>query len=169
MTFRKVTVRDVEQRRSEDWAEEERDIWVEMARAGRIDDDLYDWWEQACDEAEAEGLLYPFDDDSYRSLIENKYEELSKAHKDKIKEEWGIKGNPYKDIDDEVNQNSDWLTVYCGSSGGTLTMYRHCSYNHYEKCVEQLADWKVCLYPELIKFLMKTIDKLEEENNKQKV
>lgn len=163
MTFRKITVQDVEERTSEDWAYEERDLWVSCVQSERTDDSLLDWWNDACEEAKSEGLLYPFDDDSDRSLIEAKYKVLPKKFKDKITEEWGTKGSLDEDLDEEVNQSSDWLTVYCGSMGSILEGYRCYANSPYKNSTEVLKDWKVCLYPELMKFLAKTIDEGKEE------
>jgi len=163
MTFEKVTVEEVEERREESWAYEERDMWVEEVKDGSTDDGLLEWWENCCEEAKSEGLLYPFDDDSYRSLIENKYDSLTDEQQEMIKKEWGIKGNPEEDIDEEVNQNSDWLTVRIGSMGNVLNTTRYCLYSSYEHCADQLKDWRVCLYPELIEFLMNMTDQLNED------
>ena len=162
-TYRKITRDNIVERRSEDWAEEERDIWAEMVRAGRTDDGLYDWWEQACDEAESEGLLYPFDDDSDRAMIENAYDEMPKSKKAIIEETWGAKGNYEEDMDEDVNLNSDWVTVYWGS---TCPMGSSGYANRPKSVVEQVKDWKCITEPKLVKFLAKTIDELKAEREK---
>ena len=158
MTFRNITVGEVEERRSEYWAEEERDIWAEACRCGYTDKGLYEWWEECCDEAEACGQLYPYDDDSYREEFEYKYKELPKDLKDKIEEVWGVKGDLDSDLSEEVNRNSDWLTVYCGSIGRCVDT------GHYvgspETCTEAVEQWELNLYPELINFIAKLQDDL---------
>ena len=163
-TYRKITRNDIVERRSEDWAEEERDMWVEMVRAGRTDDGLYEWWEQACDEAESEGLLYPFDDDSDRSMIENAYNKMPKNKRTIIEETWGEKGNYEEDMDEEINLNSDWVTVYWGS---TCPMGCSGYANRPKSVVEQVKNWKCITEPKLVKFLAETIDELREQDKEE--
>ena len=155
-TFRKITNDDIEERRSPEYAENERDMWVIAVQDGYTDSSLEDWWEELCDEADG---LYPYDDNSFRYELEKAYENLNKKNKEAIEEEWGIKGNPDEDTDSEVNQNSDWVTGYCGTMGSVI------SHNGYyvgspETALERVVEWKVNLYPQLINFLAKTHDKL---------
>lgn len=163
-TYRKITRDDIVERRSEDWAEEERDIWVEMARAGRTDDGLYEWWEQACEEAEAEGLLYPFDDDSDRAMIENAYDEMPKSKKSIIEETWGAKGDYREDMDADINLDCYWVTV---SWGCTCPMGSLGYANRPKSVVEQVKNWKCITEPKLVKFLAKTIDELKEKEEEK--
>lgn len=168
MTFRTLSVDEIEERRSEDWADEERDLWVYAVQGGYTDEGLADWWKSECEKGEMEGLLYPYDDDSYRDMIEETYAELPQDFKDKIEEAWGTKGTYRDDVDlqealDE-SRDSDWYTVYCGLSGGVI------SRNGYyvgspETATERVEGWKVQLYPELIQFLATTIDELAKEKN----
>ena len=168
MTFRTLSVDEIEERRSEDWADEERDLWVQAVQTGYTDEGLTDWWESACEEAEMEGLLYPYDDDSDRDMIEETYAELPQDFKDEIEAVWGTKGTYREDVDlqealDE-SRNSDWFTVYWGSSGSVISRNGH-YVGSPNTATERVAGWKVQLYPELIQFLATTIDELAKEKN----
>ena len=168
MTFRTLSVNEIEERRSEDWADEERDLWVQAVQTGYSDESLADWWKSACEEAEMEGLLYPFDDDSDRDTIEKTYAELPQDFKDEIEAVWGVKGTYREDVDLEENlrdnRESAWYTVYWGLSGSVISRNGH-YVGSPDTATERVAGWKVQLYPELIQFLATTIDELAKEKN----
>ena len=163
MTFRTISVADIEERRSEDYAYEERDLWVESVRADRTDEGLLEWWEDCCNEADNYGQLYPFDDDIYREEFEDSYKELSDEQKKQIEEVLGVKGNYEESWDSDENEDSDWYTVYCGSSGSVIHDGRYCcGEKGNQTATDRVNEWKLQLYPKLIKFLAQTYDDLKK-------
>lgn len=162
MTFRTVSVDDIRERRDEDHAYDERDLWVECVREDRTNEGLLDWWEDCCDEADSYGQLYPFDDNSYREEFESAYKELSEKQKEQIREVLGTKGDYEEEWDSEVNENSDWYTVYCGMSGNVISDGSYCcGEKGNQTATDRVNEWKLQLYPELIKFLAQTYDDLK--------
>lgn len=161
-TYRPISTDDIEERTGEDWADEERDLWVQAVESGRTNEGLYEWWQECCEEAESEGLLYPFDDDSDRYMIEEAYKELEQEQKDEIEETWGTKGNYEDEWDTDENLQSDWYTIHWGLSGSVISRNGH-YVGSPETAKGRVQEWKVNLYPELINFLAETIDELAEK------
>ena len=161
-TYRPISTDDIEERTGEDWAYEERDLWVQAVESDRTDEGLLEWWQECCEGAEMEGLLYPFDDNSDREEIEEAYKKLTQKQKDKIEEIWGTKGNYEDEWDTDENLQSNWYTVTWGLSGSVINRNGHYA-DSPETAKGRVEEWKVNLYPELINFLAETIDELAEK------
>lgn len=94
-TFSKITQGEVDERKNNP----DEEIWKECVAADRTTDGLDDWWEDACDEAEMEGLLFPFDDNSFREETHEAINNLPADKKELLEEEWGVLGEDYVAVD----------------------------------------------------------------------
>ena len=103
-TMTPVFQSEIDERR--ECADDER--WRQAVACGQTDLGLDDWWEECCNEADNEGLFYPYDDDSYRAEFNAILSHASKSDLQAIKE------NILDPAEEDGEKIVGWTCVSCG-------------------------------------------------------
>ena len=95
ISMRTLTDYQIEERKNEP----DDELWRNAVANGYTDCGLQKWWKKCCADAIGEGLLYPFDDDSFRAEVTEIYEDLTDEEKEILADDIGVRGEDFAEFD----------------------------------------------------------------------